>query len=95
MAAEINGLRGRLRGRRLRTDYAAVTVSLAVQGEGGEGGAAGSIDDAFGDAGELLLTAAGVLIRVLAVVLPLMLIGLLAGLAARPLRRRRRESALV
>jgi hypothetical protein len=32
---------------------------------------------------------------VLAVALPLLVIGLLAGLAARPLGRRRRESALV
>ena len=70
-------------------------MSLVAQGEDGEGGAAGSIDDAFGDAGDLLLAVTGVLIRVLAVALPLALIGLLAALAVRPLRRRRRESALV
>ena len=95
VAAEINGLRGRLRALRLRTDYAAVTVTLVAEADDGQGGATGSIDDAVGDAGDLLVAATGVLIRVLALGLPLALIGLLAGLAARLLRRRRRESALV
>ena len=95
VAAEINGLRGRLRALRLRSDYAAVTVSLVSEADDGQGGAAGSIDDALGDAGDLLVTATGLLIRVLALALPLALVGLLAGLAARLLRRRRRESALV
>ncbi|HZG49076.1 MAG TPA: DUF4349 domain-containing protein [Thermoleophilaceae bacterium] len=96
VAGEINGLRGQLRDLRLRTDYAVVMVSL-VAAEGGadeDGGASGSLDDAIGDAGELLVGFAGVLVRVLALALPIGLIALVAWLASRPLRRRRRESAL-
>ena len=95
VAGEINGLRGRLHGLRLRTDYAVVTVSL--QGKDGDTGGAGggSFDDAVDDAGDILVGIAGVLIRVLAVALPLALIALLGWLAGRALQRRRRESALV
>ena len=96
VAGEINGLRGQLRDLRLRTDYTVVMVSL-VAAEGGadeDGGASGSLDDAIGDAGELLVGFAGVLVRVLALALPIGLIALVAWLASRPLRRRRRESAL-
>ena len=70
-------------------------MTLVAESDDGQGGATGSIEDAFGDAEDLLVAATGVLIRVLALALPLALIGLLAGLAARLLRRRRRESALV
>jgi hypothetical protein len=62
--------------------------------DGGFGGAGGSFDDAIGDAGDLLVGTAGVLIRVLALALPLGLIGVVAWLVARALRRRGRESAL-
>ena len=93
VSGEIDGLRAQLRDLRLRTDYAVVTVHLAA-GEGGSGAASGPLDDAFDDAGGLLVGLAGVLIRVLAVTIPLGLIALLAWLAARALRRRRRESAL-
>ena len=98
VAGEIRGLRAELRDLRLRTDYAAVTVSLLVDDgspatEGG--GVGGSFDDAVGDAGDLLLGVLGVVIRALAVALPLGLIALPAWAAARVLRRRRRESALV
>jgi hypothetical protein len=95
VAGEINGLRGRLRDLRLRTDYAVVAVSLLPQ-EGGEdgGGAGGSFDDALGDAGELFVGVAGVLVRILAVALPLGLVALAGWLAGRVVRRRRRESAL-
>jgi hypothetical protein len=62
--------------------------------DGGFGGAGGSFDDAIGDAGDLLVGTAGVLIRVLALALPLRLIGVVAWLVARALRRRGRESAL-
>ena len=85
VAAEINGLRGRLRALRLRTDYAAVTVTLVAESDDGQGGATGSIEDAFGDAEDLLVAATGVLIRVLA-----------SGPSARPDRaagRARREAA--
>jgi hypothetical protein len=96
VAGEINGLRAQLRDLRLRTDYAVVTVALLAGEDGAseEGGAAGTLDDALGDAGDLLLGTAGVLIRVLALLLPLTLIALVIWLAGSLLRRRRRESAL-
>jgi len=94
VAGEINGLRGQLRNLRLRTDYAVVTVSLLPK-DGNEGGAGGgSFDDAIGDAGDILVAVAGVIVRVLAVALPLGLIALVGWLGARVVRRRQRESAL-
>jgi hypothetical protein len=95
VAGEINGLRGLLRELRLRTDYAVVSVELAgTEGDSGGGGAGGSFDDALSDAGDLVVGLAGVLIRVLAIGLPLALIAGLGWLATSLLRRRRRESAL-
>jgi hypothetical protein len=95
VAAEINGLRGQLRSLRLRTNYAVVNVSLlAADGDDEGGGAVGSFDDALGDAGDLLVTVAGWIVRVLAVLVPLGLIALVAWPAGRALRRRQRESAL-
>jgi Domain of unknown function (DUF4349) len=95
VAGEINGLRALLRNLRLRTDYAVVTVELAGTDDGsGSGGAGGSFDDALDDAGDLAVGFAGVLIRVLAIALPLGLIGALGWLATSVLRRRRRESVL-
>ena len=96
VAGEINGLRAQLRDLRLRTDYAVVTVSLLAKDHnegGGVGG--GSFDDALGDAGDLLVTVAGLIVRALAVALPLGLLALAGWLAGRVLQRRRRESALV
>jgi hypothetical protein len=71
-------------------------VSLvAKEGDGGSGGVGGgSFDDALGDAGDILVTVAGLIVRALAVALPLGLIALLGWLAGRALRRRQRESAL-
>jgi hypothetical protein len=94
VAGQINALRGRLHGLRLRTDYAVVTVSLQAKDsdEGGAGG--GSFGDAMRDAGDILVATAGILVRILAVALPLGLIALLGWLAGRVVRRRRRESAL-
>jgi Domain of unknown function (DUF4349) len=95
VAGEINGLRGLLRDLRLRTDYAVVSVELAgTEGDSGSGGAGGSFDDAVNDAGDLAVGLAGVLIRVLAIALPLALIAGLGWLATSLLRRRRRESVL-
>jgi hypothetical protein len=94
VAGEINGLRAQLRDLRLRTDYAVVTVSL-LPSDGDQGGAGGgSFDDALGDAGDLLVAMAGVIVRALAVALPLALIALVGWLAGRAVRRRQRESAL-
>ncbi len=94
VAGEINGLRAQLRGLRLRTNYAVVTVSLLPKDGDEGGGAGGSFDDALGDAGELFVGVAGVIVRVLAVALPLGLIALAGWLAGRAFTRRRRESAL-
>jgi hypothetical protein len=95
VSAEINGLRAQLRDLRLRTDYAVVNVSLlSGDGNSGSGGAGSSFDDAMNDAGDLLVGTAGILIRILAIAIPLGLIALVAWLAARAARRRRRESAL-
>jgi hypothetical protein len=95
VAGEINGLRAQLRNLRLRTDYAVVTVTLLAAEDGaGEGSGAGSFDDALGDAGDLLAGSAGIVIRVLAVALPLALVALLGWLIGAALRRRRRESVL-
>jgi Domain of unknown function (DUF4349) len=95
VAGEINGLRALLRDLRLRTDYAVVSVDLAgTGGDSGSGGAGGSFDDAVSDAGDLVVGLAGVLIRVLAIALPLALIAGLGWLATSLLRRRRRESVL-
>jgi Domain of unknown function (DUF4349) len=95
VAGEINGLRAQLRDLRLRTDYAVVTVTLLAAEDGaGEGSGAGSFDDAIGDAGDLLAGSAGIVIRVLAVALPLAVIALLVWLFGAALRRRRRESVL-
>jgi hypothetical protein len=95
VAGEINGLRGQLRDLRLRTDYSVVTVTLLPKEGGGGGGAGGgSFDDALRDAGDLLVTVAGWLVRALAVALPIGLLALLGWAAGHVLRRRRRESAL-
>jgi hypothetical protein len=95
VAGEINGLRALLRDLRLRTEYAVVSVELAgTEGDSGSGGAGGSFDDALDDAGDLAVGLAGVLIRVLAIALPLGLIAALGWLATSLLRRRRRESVL-
>jgi hypothetical protein len=93
VAGEINGLRGQLRDLRLRTDYSVVTVTLFAKEDGG-GGGGGSFDDALGDAGDLLVTIAGWLVRGFAVALPLGVVVLAGWGAARVLRRRQRESAL-
>jgi hypothetical protein len=96
VAGEINGLRALLRDLRLRTDYAVVNVDLAGTDEnsGESGGAGGSFDDAISDAGDLAVGLAGVLIRVMAIALPLGLIAALGWLVTSALRRRRRESVL-
>ena len=95
VAGEINGLRSQLRDLRLRTDYAIVAVDLiGEEGDSGSGAVGGSFDDAVGDAGDLLVGFAGVLVRVLAIALPLALIAGLGWLVTGAMRRRRRESAL-
>jgi hypothetical protein len=95
VAGEINGLRSQLRYLRLRTDYAVVSVDLiGDESDSGSSGGGGSFDDAVSDAGDLLVGFAGVLIRVLAVVLPVGLIAAVVWIGTAAVRRRRRESAL-
>jgi hypothetical protein len=95
VAGEINGLRSQLRDLRLRTDYAIVSVDLiSDETDSGSSGGGGSFDDAVGDAGHLLVGFAGVLIRVLAIVLPVGLMAALLWIGTAAVRRRRRESAL-
>ena len=95
VAGEINGLRAQLRDLRLRTDYGVVTVALAaVNADDGGAGGGGSFDDALDDAGALLATVAGWIVRALAAALPLALLALAGWTALRAVRRRRRESAL-
>ena len=94
VSGEISRLRGQMRGLHLRTDYAVVTVSLLPKDKDQGGGGGGSFDDALGDAGDLLVGVAGVIVRVLAVALPLGLIALVGWLVGRAFTRRRRESAL-
>ena len=97
VASQINSLRGQLRELRLRTDYVAVSLSLVEdKGDGGgsPGGGFHDTDDALDDALGTLAGAVNLALRVLGVLIP---VGLLAGaawLAARILRRRRREAAL-
>jgi hypothetical protein len=96
VAGEINGLRAQLRDLHLRTDYSVVTVALlAKSDDGGGAGGGGSFDDALHDAGDLLVTVAGWIVRALAVALPLSLLALAGWAAGRALRRRQRESALI
>ena len=95
VAGEINGLRAQLRDLRLRTDYSVVTVTLAARdGDSGGTGGGGSFDDALGDAGSLLVTVAGWIVRALAVALPLALLALAGWGVGGVVRRRRRESVL-
>jgi hypothetical protein len=95
VAGEISTLRGHMRGLHLRTDYAVVTVSLlAKEGKDGSGIGGGSFGDSLRDAGDLLVAVAGLIVRALAIVLPLGLLALAGWLTGRALRRRRRESAL-
>ena len=95
VAGEINGLRSQLRYLRLRTDYAIVSVDLiGEESDSGSSGGGGSFDDAVSDAGDLLVGFAGVLIRVLAIVLPVGLIAAVVWVGTAAVRRRRRESAL-
>jgi Domain of unknown function (DUF4349) len=94
VAGEINGLRGQLRDLRLRTDYSVVTVTLLAKNGDGGGAGGGSFDDAVGDAGDLLVTVAGWLVRALAVALPLGVLALAGWGVGRVLRRRQHESAL-
>jgi hypothetical protein len=95
-AGEIRGLRGQVRDLRTRTNYASVTVTLQTDGGGGASspgsrdGLGGAVDDAL----ESLSDSVEIAIRLLGVILPLALLAGALTLAARGVRRRRREAAL-
>jgi uncharacterized protein DUF4349 len=86
----INSIRADQRRLDRRTSWAAVSVTL----EKGRGDAGSAITQALEDAVAILETAFGIALRVLAVLLPLAIVGALIWLGARAVRRRRRESAL-
>ena len=96
-AREVSSLRSTLRGLRLRTTYASVSVQLEADsddsGLGGgsdEEGLNGALDDALGTlSGSLELA-----VRVLGAAIPLGLLAALGWAVARTARRRRREATL-
>jgi hypothetical protein len=75
---------------RARADRARVEVTLQSSGESG----AWTPGDALDDAGRILQVVAGILLVVGAVLLPLLALALAAMIAARLLRRRRRNAIL-
>ena len=95
-AQQVSGLRSQLRELRVRTDYAAISVTLASgEDDGGAAGAGGdglgsALDDALGS----LSDSVELLVRALGVAIPIGALALLAWLAARTVRRRRRDAIL-
>jgi hypothetical protein len=89
---QIHGLRDKLGHLRLRTDYTRLSVTL-VAGDAAQSPIGGAGDALNGSLRALVNTLA-VTLRVLAAVLPFVLLGALAWAAAGVLRRRRREAAL-
>ncbi|MDQ3587771.1 MAG: DUF4349 domain-containing protein [Actinomycetota bacterium] len=95
-AIQIRRLRSDLRSLRLRTNYAAISVTLSDESRSGDtlGSPDDSTQDALDDAVGSLQASLNFLLRALGALLPL---GLILGavlLGARALTRRRRESAL-
>lgn len=90
-------LRARLADLSRRAHLSRVSLRIDTGSAGAGSGAAGGswgVDDALGDAGRILATAAGVAVIGLAVIGPLALIALLAWLVNRAWVRHRREHAL-
>src|SRR3954447_15956226 len=96
--SEIAAARGDLAAARRRADLARVSVTVIGRGGGTgattPGGGRWTPGDALRDAVHVLGVAAGVAILAAAIAVPLGLLVGLAALAARALRRRRREAAL-
>jgi uncharacterized protein DUF4349 len=93
--SEIARYKGELNSVRRRADLA--TIEVTVDGQGRDKGADGGAwtpRDALGDALRVLEVAAGILVVTAAALVPVALLGLLAALGARAVRRRRREEAL-
>ncbi|MDQ3647948.1 MAG: DUF4349 domain-containing protein [Actinomycetota bacterium] len=96
-AIEVRRLRFSLRSLRLRTNYAAISVSLSDESRNGDslGGPTDSTRDALDDAVASLQDSLNFLLRALGALLPVGLVLASALLGGRALMRRRRESALV
>lgn len=94
-AIEIRRLRGDLRSLRLRTNYAAISVTLSDGSHRDAlGGPDDSTKDALDDAVASLQGSLNFLLRALGALLPLGLVLAAAGFGGRAAVRRRRESAL-
>ena len=91
--AQLNAARTDLAQARQRVQLVPVNVSIVAE-EGADSNGDWSIGDAIDDAGDVLSTAAGVAVVAGAVLLPLALVALLVGLAARAWIGRSRERAL-
>src|SRR4051812_27382212 len=88
--AAIATLNGRMHDLKRRTVYSTVNVTLRE-----EQGASGGVGAAWDDAQNTLEGMLTFTLRALAVILPLALLGALAALGTRSLRRRRREAPLL
>jgi hypothetical protein len=86
----VNGFKQEQRQLAKRVSYAAVSVTL----QEGKGNAGSSTTEALDDALEILTASLGIFVRIVAVLIPLSLAGLLVWFVARAIQRRRRESAL-
>jgi Domain of unknown function (DUF4349) len=71
-----------------------VPVHLSLQADAGEAGGAWSIDDALEDALRVLEVAVGVTLIMLAIAVPIAIVGLVTGIGARAWVRSSRERAL-
>jgi len=95
-ARQISGLRDQVRDLRVRTDYAAVSVTLTSREDqdGGAGAGGDGLGSAVDDAVGSLSDSVELLVRALGVAIPAGVLALLAWLAHRTVRRRRREAIL-
>ncbi|MFN8132031.1 MAG: DUF4349 domain-containing protein [Solirubrobacteraceae bacterium] len=91
---EIAAARSELRQLAQRANYSAVSLTLEARREAGGAGGPWTPKDALHDAAGILRYAAGVLLLVLAIGLPLAALAGLGYAGARALRRRRRHRAL-
>lgn len=98
VAGQIGNAKAALARVQRRANYATVSVNLTsdadAPGAGDDDDGTWTPGDAIDDAGRILEVAAGVLVIVLAAALPIALVVVLGGLAARAVVRRRRERAL-
>jgi hypothetical protein len=93
LSQEIDALNGRMEELRRRTVYSTVSVTLEESKDDGAG--AGGTGAAWDDSLHTLESLLNFFVRALGVLLPLALMAGVAGLAARTLRRRRREAPLL